>query len=66
MNDPLPAPPHWRAVVEDTIERLERRAEAGETFARLALAGWYAELQTITHEEYRDDEPTKRTNASAD
>lgn len=54
----LPIDPVWRATVEDTIARLERRAATGEQFARLALAGWYAELKRIkegiaTH----DDKP---------
>lgn len=44
---PLPTDPNWRDKVEHTIDRLERRAERGETFARLALSGWYAELVRI-------------------
>lgn len=47
MLDPLPVPPGWREHVKATIERLERRAAQGETFARLALAGWYDELRRI-------------------
>ena len=37
----------WLARVQETIERLERRAQAGERFARLALVGWVAELERL-------------------
>ena len=61
MTEPRPylIPPGWRAVVEDTIERLERRAAQGEAFAKLALPGWYAELQRIEEVEPTHDEESQ-------
>lgn len=37
----------WLERILDTIERLEKRAAAGETFALLALPGWRAELERV-------------------
>ena len=52
---PLPLSPHWRAVVEGEITKLEElvRRNPGEYYWKACLAGWKRELESVRESERR-------------